>query len=97
MCEIPLFSQKVLNSEEINCGPLSETIDLSIPCRLKISLRAHILRFHVTSLILGERIAAISIPQQCTQWLSVKSNRWRSERIHCYFKNNKNRTLIIIL
>ena len=34
MYEIPLFSQKVLNSEEINCDPLSETIDLGIPCRL---------------------------------------------------------------
>ena len=42
MCEIPLFSQKVLNSKEINCGPLSETIDLGIPCRLNISLRARI-------------------------------------------------------
>ena len=40
MCEIPLFSHKVLNSEEINCGPLSETIDLDIPCRLNISMRA---------------------------------------------------------
>ena len=42
MCEISLFSQKVLNYEEINCGPLSETIDLGIPCRLNISRRARI-------------------------------------------------------
>ena len=56
-----------------------------------------ILRIHVTSLILGEHISAIILPQQRKQWLSVELNRWRSERIHCYFFNNKNRTLIIIM
>ena len=56
-----------------------------------------ILRIHVTSLILGERILAIILPQQRKQWLSVELNRWRSERIHCYFLNNKYRTLIIIM
>ena len=44
-----------------------------------------ILRLHVTSLILGEHISAIVLPQQRKQWLSVESNRWRSERIHFYF------------
>ena len=39
MCEIP-FLQIVLNYGEINCGPLSETIDLGIPCRVNISRRA---------------------------------------------------------
>ena len=56
-----------------------------------------ILRIHVTSPILGERISAIILPQQRKQWLSVELNRWRSERIHCYFLNNKNRTLLIIM
>ena len=42
MCEIPLFSHKVLNSEVINCCPLSETIALGIPFRLNIFLRARI-------------------------------------------------------
>ena len=55
-----------------------------------------ILRIHVTSPILGERISAIILPQR-KQWLSVELNRWRSETIHCYFLNNKNRTLIIIM
>ena len=54
-----------------------------------------ILRIHVTSPILGERISAITLTQQRKQWLSVELNRWRSERIHCYFLNIKNRTLII--
>ena len=44
-----------------------------------------ILRIHVTSPILGEHISAIILPQQRKQWLSVELNRWRSERIHCYF------------
>ena len=44
-----------------------------------------ILRIHVTSPILGEHISAISLTQQRKQWLSVELNRWRSERIHCYF------------
>ena len=52
---------------------------------------------YVTSPILGERISAIILTQQRKQWLSVELNRWRSERIHCYFLNNKNRTLIIIM
>ena len=56
-----------------------------------------ILRIHVASPILGERISAIILPQQRKQWLSVELNRWRSNIIHCYFKNNKNRTLIIIM
>ena len=56
-----------------------------------------ILRIHVTSPILGERISAITLTQQRKQWLSVELNRWRSERIHYYFLNNKNRTLIIIM
>ena len=55
------------------------------------------LRMHVTSPILGERISAIILTQQRKQWLSVELNRWRSERIHCYFLNNKYRTLIIIM
>ena len=46
---------------------------------------AAILRIHVTSPILGERISAIILTQQRKQWLSVELNRWRSERIHCYF------------
>ena len=46
----------------------------------------YILRIHVTSPILGERISAITLTQQRNkQWLSVEFNRWRSERIHCYF------------
>ena len=57
----------------------------------------HILRIHVTSPILGERISAITLTQQRKQWLSVELNRWRSERIHYYFFNNKNRTLIIMM
>ena len=57
----------------------------------------NILRIHVTSPILGERISAITLTQQRKQWLSVEINRWRSERIYCYFLNNKNRTLIIIM
>ena len=57
----------------------------------------YILRIHVTSPILGERISAITVTQQRKQWLSVELNRWRSERIHCYFLNNKNITLIIIM
>ena len=44
-----------------------------------------ILRIHVTSPILGERISVIIQIQQRKQWLSVELNRWRSERIHCYF------------
>ena len=44
-----------------------------------------ILRIHVTSSILGERISVIILTQQRKQWLSVELNRWRSERIHCYF------------
>ena len=56
-----------------------------------------ILRIHVTSPILGEHISAITLTQQCKQWLSVELNCWRSERIHCYVLNNKNRTLIIIM
>ena len=56
-----------------------------------------ILCIHVTSPILGERISAIILTQQRKQWLLVELNRWRSERIHCYFKNNKNITLIIIM
>ena len=56
-----------------------------------------ILRIHVTSPILGERISAITLTQQCKQWLSVELNHWRSETIHCYFYNNKNRTLIFIM
>ena len=44
-----------------------------------------ILRIHVTSPILGERISAIILPQQPKQWLSVELNRRRSERICCYF------------
>ena len=44
-----------------------------------------ILRIHGTSPILGERISAITLTQQHKQWLSVELNRWRSERIHCYF------------
>ena len=44
-----------------------------------------ILRIHVTSPILGERILAITLTQQRKQWLSVELIRWRSERIHCYF------------
>ena len=51
----------------------------------------------MTSPILGERISAIILPQQRKQWLSVELNRWRSERIHCYSQNNKNRTLIIVI
>ena len=39
----------------------------------------------------------IILTQQRKQWLSVELNRWRSERIHCYFENNKNRTLIFIM
>ena len=35
--------------------------------------------------ITGERISAIILPQQRKQWLSVELNRWRSEKIHCYF------------
>ena len=56
-----------------------------------------LLRFHVTSPILREHISAIVLPKQRKQWLSVESNNWRSERIHCYFLNNKKRTLIIIM
>ena len=41
-----------------------------------------ILRIHETSSILGERISAIILTQQCKQWLSVELNPWRSERIH---------------
>ena len=26
-----------------------------------------------------------SLTQQRKQWISVELNRWRSERIHCYF------------
>ena len=44
-----------------------------------------ILRIHMTSPILGERISAITLTQQRKQWLSVELNYWRSERIHCYF------------
>ena len=44
-----------------------------------------ILRIHVTSPILGERISDITLTQQRKQWLSVELNRWRSERIYCYF------------
>ena len=51
----------------------------------------------IHSPILGERMSSIILPQQRKQWLSVELNRWRSEIIHCYFKNNKNRTLIIIM
>ena len=47
--------------------------------------KATILRIHVTSAILGERISAITLTQQRKQWLSVELNRWRSEIIHCYF------------
>ena len=64
---------------------------------LKSIVRYTILRIHVTSPILGERISAIILPQQRKHCLSVELNRWRSERIHCYFLNNKNRTLIIIM
>ena len=56
-----------------------------------------IIRIHVTSPILGERISAITLTQQRKQWLSVELNRWRSERIHYYLKKQKNRTLIIIM
>ena len=63
----------------------------------KIKLVRTILRTHVTSPIFGERISAITLTQQRKQWLLVELNRWRSERIHCYFYNNKNRTLIIIM
>ena len=49
------------------------------------------------SLILGEHISAIVLPQQCKQWLSIESNRWHSEVIHCYIFNNKKRTLIILM
>ena len=61
------------------------------------NIYSSILRIHVTSPILGERISAITLTQQRKQWLSVELNRWRSERIHYYFLNNKNRTLIIIM
>ena len=44
-----------------------------------------ILRIHVTSPILGERMSAITLTQQRKQWLSVELNRWRSGRTHCYF------------
>ena len=67
------------------------------PSRSTFIHRFTILRIHVTSPILGERISAITLTQQRKQWLSVELNRWRSEKIHCYFVNNKNRTLIIIM
>ena len=66
-------------------------------CTLISIITLRILRIHVTSPILGERISAIILTQQRKQWLSVELNRWRPERIHCYFENNKNRTLIIIM
>ena len=59
--------------------------------------KAPILHIPVMLPILGERISAIIQTQQRKQWLSVELNRWRSERIHCYFKNDKSRTLIIIM
>ena len=62
-----------------------------------VFVESTILRIHVTSPILGERISAIILSQQRKQWLSVELNRWRSERMHCYFFNNKNRTLIVIM
>ena len=49
------------------------------------TVNSDILRIHGTSPILGERISAITLTQQRKQWLSVELNRWRSERIHCYF------------
>ena len=60
-------------------------------------MKSSILRIHVTSPILGEHILAIILPQQRKQCLSVELNRWRSEIFHCYFLNNKNITLIIIM
>ena len=71
------------------------TIDVAYACYK--TYQKGILRIHVTSPILGERISAITLTQQRKQWLSVELNRWRSERIHYYFLNNKNRTLIIIM
>ena len=68
----------------------------TVPILYKTLVRP-ILRIHVTSPILEERISAITLTQQRKQWLSVELNRWRSERIHYYFFNNKNRTLIIIM
>ena len=52
-----------------------------------------ILHIHVTSPTLGERISAIILTQQRKQWLSIELNRWRSERIHCYFLNNKKQNI----
>ena len=70
-------------------------VSVSVVLILKVTANVKvILRIHVTSPILGERISAITLTQQ---WLSVELNRWRSERIHYYFLNNKNRTLIIIM
>ena len=39
---IPLLLQMLRNSSDINCGPLSETMVVGRPCRLKISRRTMI-------------------------------------------------------
>ena len=70
---------------------------ISYPVIILLWQDTFFLRFHVTSPILGERISTIVLPQQRKQWLLVESNSGRSERIHCYFFNNKKRTLIIIM
>ena len=71
----------------------SATVILLEPCKwcqsestcIYVNYCKLILRIHVTSPILGERISAITLTQQRKQWLSVELNRWRSEKIYCYF------------
>ena len=86
MCEIPLFSQKVMNYEEINCGPLSETIDLGIPCRLNISLRARIVHDDVMLFIFstsGNILYASTITKYmfsftCNQYECMSKVHWET-------------------
>ena len=73
------------NSGEINLGSRAESqhlFNVDVPV---LTGKLAILRIHVTSPILGERISAIILTQQRKQWLSVELNRWRSERIQCNF------------
>ena len=84
-----MFMDMVLFSDRLRLGMwICSNLNCSL---LKHIVSLTILRFHVTSSILGER------KQQRKQWLSVESNRWGLERIYCYFKNNEKSTLIIIM
>ena len=73
-CKCPYITDpgEHYDSKTYNCTSLSQTQEASPECRFKKIViyvcHYYILRFHVTSPILGERIAAILIPQQCKQW-----------------------------